>query len=428
MMDSLGIVNDPSKAFSRVHASPSDGGAWFSFEHSQDYLADAPSLLLQCFVAKVDGNTWCRISKEVEQPPRDPAEVPRLRDAINVSRPLPLTPVRIPKPWGAEIWFTGIEKRGVSRIGNTPIPWLLDLTGDACCGTEPPLLLKILDPLPDELLGDLYFELHEEKVEVYVVTSIDKSAWPEGSGYIRYGFNEQKLAQYDSREAFKHHYLESVQAYREVRREVDRTFDEFRIAEGIALDEVIAPDRMNVFRDQLPDELVQREEVCRVAMNAFTSLEPLKTGDIVRVTPFTPHSLLHGVRVVEFQTPHYERFILSFGQKVLTQSDWDTEAAIEKVDWNATFDKHVEQVTSTDDFEADRVADFDEFKVMRLTIKPNGSFVQDLNTYALVMGIEGRAEVNEVGCNKEEALLVPRSLGRLEVHSADGCCILLAVP
>src|SRR6478609_9374433 len=98
---------------------------------------------------------------------------------LNFSAPLRLQPVHIPKPWGQEIWYTGIEARGVSQIisetGITPLPWVIALDKQRILGAHEQLnLLKILDPLPDEVFGDLYFELHEKKREVYIVTNIDK--------------------------------------------------------------------------------------------------------------------------------------------------------------------------------------------------------------------------------------------------------------
>ena len=63
-------------------------------------------------------------------------------------------------------------------------------------------------------------------------------------------------------------------------------------------------------------------------MESFTRLLDLRVGDVVRVEPYYPHSLQHGVRVVELQTPTYERFIISFAQQVVTQDHWDSEHAI----------------------------------------------------------------------------------------------------
>jgi hypothetical protein len=168
-------------------------------------------------------------------------------------------------------------------------------------------LLKILDPSSTPVLGDLYFELHEEKREVYVVTHIDREAWPDGVGYIRYGFAPERVGQFANEAEFRSAYLAAVQAYESVRRALD------------SLPEGAEPDR----------ELLALEPVLREGMNSFTGLRALRVGDVVEVPLLVPHALLHGVRTVEFQTPTYERKILSFAQKVLTQDHWDTTVGVE---------------------------------------------------------------------------------------------------
>ena len=35
---------------------------------------------------------------------------------FDLAQPLPLAPVAIPKPWGRELWYTGIERRGVAAV------------------------------------------------------------------------------------------------------------------------------------------------------------------------------------------------------------------------------------------------------------------------------------------------------------------------
>ena len=88
---------------------------------------------------------------------------------LNLSAPLLLQTVSISKPWGREIWYTGIEERGVSRVTDglfsAPLSWVLSVAPEhlvANCERQINLL-KILDPLAEEVYGDLYFELHEEK-------------------------------------------------------------------------------------------------------------------------------------------------------------------------------------------------------------------------------------------------------------------------
>lgn len=50
---------------------------------------------------------------------------------LTISNLLVLDPIKIPKPWGQEIWYTGIETRGQSNISaqgfTTPLPWVLAL-------------------------------------------------------------------------------------------------------------------------------------------------------------------------------------------------------------------------------------------------------------------------------------------------------------
>ena len=58
------------------------------------------------------------------------------------------------------------------------------------------ILLKTLNPVPDEVIGDLYLEMHEEKWEVYVVTALDPEAWPSGKGMIRAGLAPEIIKKY----------------------------------------------------------------------------------------------------------------------------------------------------------------------------------------------------------------------------------------
>ncbi|MDX2350038.1 MAG: hypothetical protein QNK32_06580, partial [Porticoccus sp.] len=253
---------------------------------------------------------------------------------FTLGQPMILETVSIAKPWGQEIWYTGIEERGVSRVSDgvasVPLPWLLSVAPRRfAANCEQKInLLKILDPLPEAVYGDLYFELHEEKREVYVVTHIDRDAWPDGVGAIRFGFNPECRAEYLTDDAFKTAYQSSVQHYEVVRREVDSLLDSCRQSEGVGLDAPVSAEVVKSWMSQLPETLRQQEANLREQMNRFSALLPLRVGDVVQVPLLTPHSLQHGVRTVEFQTPVYERMILSFAQKVLTQTHWDTEKAI----------------------------------------------------------------------------------------------------
>src|SRR5690606_22232694 len=102
--------------------------------------------------------------------------------------PVALEPVVIPKPWGREVWYTGYEARGESRVvgagGTMGLAGYLALAPEMLTGNRPVVLLKVLDPSPVPVLGELYLEVHEHKREVYVVTHVDAGAWPDGTGYI----------------------------------------------------------------------------------------------------------------------------------------------------------------------------------------------------------------------------------------------------
>src|SRR5690606_9372855 len=112
----------------------------------------------------------------------------------------------------------------------------------------------------------------------------------------------------------------------------------------------------------------------RQAMNDFAHVVPLKVGDVVKVDCLIPHGLQHGVRAVEFQTPVYERKILSFAQKVLTQNHWDTDKAVQLMRLDHGAVENLAVVEKTPAFCLEQVVAFDDFFVYRLTLKPKGKY------------------------------------------------------
>ena len=390
------------------------GCVYFMWTRRQTRLNDAASETLHILLY-VDGqnvctaisdrapDTNCSITSRTEfQAYVEQANLP----LIDLKAPLPLTPVHIPKPWGREIWYSGIEARGVSLVKGIPIDWLLDVFGDLLGCTGAPLLLKILDPFPEDNLGDLYFEMHEEKTEVYVVTGIDTRAWPDGTGAIRYGFNQKKLRDFESREAFLSAYVEQVREYQHCRNMIDELLGRAKLAAGYKSGEPPDPPAYNRLLARVPADLRHKEESLRRKMYAFTAMKRLRVGDVVTVRPLVPHSLQHGVRVVEFQTPHYERYILSFGQQVLTQNHWDTEAVFAGAN------------TGPIDFDPPRplandqelIADFQEFRVTRMRLAPGESRERLYSHYTLLMGLEGRIQINGGTLEPESACLLPATL------------------
>lgn len=332
---------------------------------------------------------------------------------LRFNLPFALQTLSIPKPWGQEIWYTGVEERGVCRVKNTgqqhdvPLPWLLSLFPKAfSAGQDQLVLLKILDPRPEPVYGDLYFELHEKKQEVYVVTHVDQTAWPSGEGGIRFGFCPKKRAEYQTDADFLADYEQAVQAYRQVRVEIDALYDAQRQAQGYGLNEALSYEVIAPWEAQLPEVLRAQESQLRAKMDAFTHLKPLKVGDVVKVPCFLPHSLQHGVRTIEFQTPVYERKILSFAQKVLTQDHWDTADALKLACVKPAQDSDLAVLSETDSLKQESVVEFDDFTVKRLTLSAN-SQIELLNpSYTLVIGIEQTIQCDGSNVQPEQAVMI----------------------
>ncbi len=358
---------------------------------------------------------------------------------LSASQPLKLRPVAIPKPWGQEIWYTGIEQRGLSLVtdgvSSAPLPWVLSvMPARLVAGHERRInLLKILDPLPEEVFGDLYFELHEEKREVYVVTHVDEQAWQDGVGSIRFGFDEKVVASYETEQAFRKDYLTAVREYESVRREIDALLDQYRLAEGVDLNAPVSAIQLKAWLAKVPETLQSREVQLRKAMNRFTSLLPLRVGDVVKVPLRTPHALQHGVRTVEFQTPVYERQILSFAQKVLTQCHWDSDKGVEIMSLERPELSGLPVLAECSSYRLEEVVIFDDFRVQRLTMRAGsgtGFSLPDTGNYALLMSVDGELQAGDQMLAPEEAVLVPAQRDGLTLkgQSAGDITVLIAWP
>jgi hypothetical protein len=347
-----------------------------------------------------------------------------------------LQPVAIPKPWGQEIWYTGIEKRGVAEIGargrSVPLPWLLAaapqrLTG----GMQQPILLKILDPLPEAVFGDLYFELHRQKQEVYVVTAIDHLAWPDGVGAIRFGFDPKRRQEYANDAAFIAAYLSAVRDYREVRKQIDLYIDRMRARDGIDLNAPVLAATLQKWMAEIAPELQTREANLRARMESFTALMPLRIGDVVKVPCLLPHSLQHGVRTVEFQTPVYERLILSFAQKVLTQAEWDVEEAVNVLQLDPEPATAFPLIAQGDGWKEEQIVAFDDFEVRRISLKPHSQMQLKIERdYGLGMVVGQKLWLGERRLNPDDAVLLPAGFQSAPLHNKGDAIayFLLAIP
>ncbi len=376
------------------------GTSHFCIEHFADYQSQPTSIQLQVILLHEAGEIYTIISDHEFPPGTDPDNLGDLTEAANkvgsepicLTQPLELETVSIQKPWGQEVWYSGIEQRGVSTVKSVPLPWLLSVFGDylGCAGS--PMLLKILAPFPEPNLGDLYFEMHEKKIEVYVVTQIDPEAWPTGSGKIRYGFDQDVIKEFESVASFRDSYQLAVTEYRLIRNEVDAQLRSLKKQQGLVAGDLLAPAEYNKLIAQIDPELNAREEQLRKVMYRHTGMLDLSIGDVVTVAPMVPHSLQHGVRVIEFQTPHYERYILSFGQEVLTQDHWDTDSALAGARTEISTPAPTVQISPG----LDLIADFDAFKVTRLILEPGNSANTQQTNYTMIIGVAGEMALDDL--------------------------------
>jgi hypothetical protein len=406
MLENLGHIDNPQQRF----RSRSPTFAYFTFDHTTHYFSSPRTERLQVLWFQEDADTIISIFQHpefsIDQIGTTSADafqqlVKKYQlPTLHANLPWPLQTVRIAKPWGAELWYTGIEDRGVCTAGGIPLPWITDLLPSTIIGSAmggSPLLLKILDPLPDQNLGDLYFELHEKKIEVYIVTSVDPIVWPDGVGKIRYGFNQTLRTNYPNDASFRSAYLRSVADYRKVRMTIDGHLDEKRTAANLELDSEVPVAQMKMWLGELPIELSQRESTLREAMNHFTHLRNIRVGDVITVEPFFPHSLQHGVRVVEFQTASYERHILAFGQKVLTQANWDTEQAVTQAILDLPESSPLEVLKEADGVKIESIAKFSAFTANRISIAAGYHYeLEGKHDYSLLIGISGTGTIERL--------------------------------
>jgi mannose-6-phosphate isomerase class I len=203
--------------------------------------------------------------------------------------------------------------------------------------------------------------------------------------------------------------LASVAGYQAVRCDIDERLDGFKRECGIAASEPVDAAQMKVWLASLPTALQVKELQLRNAMNDYTALQPLQIGDVVKVPCLTPHSLQHGVRTIEFQTPVYERLIVSFAQKVLTQPGWDTEQAAGLMALDTPEQESFEILIDSDGVKQEKIVDFEDFEVYRCQLEP-GKLLQlpASNHYTLLVSISGSLDVLGSVLSEEQAAFIPQ--------------------
>lgn len=218
--------------------------------------------------------------------------------------PAALQPVVVEKPWGREVWYSGIEARGESRVrlGQSAVPLSAFLRRH---GRERDIvLLKALHP--DK--GDLYVELHDVKWEVYAVDAVDDTLWPDG-GRMLLGIDQSR------------------------RQALGEGFNDALLAAAEASEAAVQRERSCRAQNVSATRNGGSARTAEVAdVGRFLNTVAVRPGDVVTIPPTMPHSLRRGVSVIEFQTPVFERKILAASQPVATQAKWDSAAAVAAMD------------------------------------------------------------------------------------------------
>lgn len=279
--------------------------------------------------------------------------------------PALLEPVTVHKPWGREVWYSGIEERGESRVrcGGEHIPLSRFLSTHG--RSRPVTLLKTLHPDA----GNLYLEVHEYKHEVYIVDALDTACWS-AAGQMLLGADVEASGLGEA--AFREHLLATARAA-EASGQVD----------GVA---------------------------------ALMQAVPLEVGDAVAIAPRVPHSLLRGVSVVEFQTPVFERKILAASQRVATQTGWDSAEAVDLIDLNAK-----PRVTSANGEPTQTLGSGDTFTVTRHRLAAGATLA--VAPWSVGWVVSGKLRHDDVAFGARSAWIAPEAA---ELRTDGACEVLVA--
>jgi hypothetical protein len=131
--------------------------------------------------------------------------------------------------------------------------------------------------------------------------------------------------------------------------------------------------------------------------------------------------------VVEFQTPSYERKIISFAQKVLTQDHWDSREAVARMLLGGPAICSQREHAAPSGVKVEQIVDFPDFEVWRLAINPGMRWQVDSGpSYALLLVVTGVLELAGSQYGAEQAVLLPRGWsGDLQVPQASLPVVLL---
>lgn len=346
---------------------------------------------------------------------------------ISVGHPLSLFGSLLEKAWGHEHTFTMIDPRQVNEVSDdkgrtAKLPDVLDLFPESFgISTDEEInnliLLKILKPGSTPVKSDLYLEVHWEKEEAYVVTKIDRNAWPDGVAQIVCGLNPDLLAIY--RENFGEGW--------EARYKAD-----FRAASDRYRTDVY---EAYTAKGETAPEDVERD--LRQAVYRFIGKKDVQEGDVLVFPKGTVHSLQHGIQVAEILTPHYERgIILPTPQKVTSfDGDWSTDRAFDAMIMRSYESPAFNLVANPfghviDDLVSFQMGDY-ILHAHRVNLESGGIFRDDteyypnLRSYHMLLPISGRLMVSSKIADsrligQEHGLIIPASTGEYTVANTCG--------
>ena len=193
---------------------------------------------------------------------------------------------------------------------------------------------------------------------------------------------------------------------------------------------------MTELEQKLPEDLRQKEKELRQKAYAYIGRVSVEVGDVVTFPALQVHSLQHGIRVIEFQTPHYERLIVMFAQKVLTQNHWDTDRAMDLINTEPYRLPKPQLLTEEDGYLEERIVDFPDFSSERIRMDENISRkFQCEGRYHLIICVKGKLRLESQSGSSlellpEEAVFLPASTSfyRITNSGADSMIFLRAVP
>ena len=332
------------------------------------------------------------------------------------------------KPWGKEIWFTGIEERGQAKIESYFKKKKMNLTdflylySNHCCnGQNQLVLLKILESIPERIFGDLYLELHEKKQETYIITDVNSQIHKMKTAQMKYGLNLDKRKTFKKLKFFKQSFFRAVMKYKKIRDFIDKQ---------------AYPQKANIKQykknlKQISPECKKKELELRDEMNSYIGSYPVKKGDVISINNLIPHSLQHGIRCIEFQTPVYERLIISFTQKVIRQNHWDTKKAIRVMKKAFPYKQKLKKLKQTNYFDIELICRFKDFKVVRYRFFKNSRIDLSFKTYTLFIAMDdlstAQIEKKTQLLTAEQGFLLP-SFKKITLRAKKTAELIICIP